>query len=176
MTIDGGGDWNLDMDGGFGDLDLNFGEPSNDLDEDSMAVEVARDAAPARSARESMASALNLNKPDFDNMSVHTGDGGDFEGMDIDVGDVAAGLNLDFGDMFGDVNEPSEPARPEDGSRACECPLWCIILVLMLSQLLQSANLVPPRLSMSQLKKLRRRRKRSARSRKENRSSMLLQS
>lgn len=119
MTIDGGGDWGLDMDGGFGDLDLNFGEHSNDLDEDSMAVEVAREAAPARSARESMASALNINKPDFDNMSVHTRDGGDFGDMDIDIGDVAADLNLDFGDFLGNASEPNEQGRPEDGSRAC---------------------------------------------------------
>jgi hypothetical protein len=129
MTIDGGGDWGLDMDGGFGDLDLNFGEPSNDLDEDSMAVEVARDAAPARSARESMASALNINKPDLDNTSVHTGDGGDFVGMDIDIGDLGD-LGLGFEDMFGEVNEPNETAEPEGGSHACEYSTNRIVLRL----------------------------------------------
>ncbi|KIM30395.1 hypothetical protein M408DRAFT_328009 [Serendipita vermifera MAFF 305830] len=119
MSIDGGGDWNLDMDGGFGDLDLNFGElDTNELEEDSMAVEVARDAAPARSTRESLASALQVrtNDADLDGVSMRTREGGDFGDMDLDIGEVAADLNLDFGDFMGDGGDFGMGGNT-DGSR-----------------------------------------------------------
>jgi hypothetical protein len=121
MTIDGGGDWNLDMDGGFGDLDLNFGEvDNNELDEDSMAMEMARDAAPARSARESLASALQVRTDgaDLDGLSMRTREGGDFGDMEMDIGEVAADLNLDFGDFMGGGDDfMGDPL--DDGTRRC---------------------------------------------------------
>jgi hypothetical protein len=115
MTVDGG-DWGLDLDGGFGDLDLNFGDlPSNDLDEDSMAIEVAR--APAKSARESLASAIRVNEPDIDLLS-NRGDG-DFGGMELDIGDAALDLNLDFGDSFIEPMDTQLKGPSEHGSRQC---------------------------------------------------------
>ncbi|PVG01205.1 hypothetical protein CPB86DRAFT_781785 [Serendipita vermifera] len=113
MTVDGG-DWGLDLDGGFGDLDLNFGDvPSNDLDEDSMAVELAR--APAKAARESLASAIRVNEPDIDLLSAR-GDG-DFGDMELDIGDAAIDLNLDFGDSFAEPMDTQVKGPSENGSR-----------------------------------------------------------
>jgi cohesin complex subunit SCC1 len=126
MTIDGDRDWNMDdMDGGFGDLDLNFGDQPFNLDdttlnEDSMAVEMARDAAPARSARESLASNLQLKGNEGD-LSLPNGDErNDFGDMDLDMGDVGE-LNLDFGDILGnpDITQ-TQNGQSEGGSRRCK--------------------------------------------------------
>jgi len=125
MTIDGGGDWNFDMDGGFGDLDLNFGEvDNNELEEDSMAVEMARDAAPTRSTRESLASALRVRTDNAELDGLSTREGGDFGDMEMDVGEVAD-LNLDFGDYDGfPVGDPFGD-RPDGGSARCQSRHFC---------------------------------------------------
>lgn len=136
MTLDNPDAWNLDMDGGFGDLDLNFGDqeqPFNldhTLNEDSMAVELGRDAAPARSARESLDLRLKKGVEDSFGLSGDTeGFGGDFEGMDLDIGNVGD-LDINFGDIQADITGDAP------GSRQCTCSQSIAILALTSSQLL----------------------------------------
>lgn len=138
MMIDGPGDWGME-EGGFGDLDLGFDDMFQGDADDSMAVEVLRDAAPARSARESLASALQLREDHIrpDELSRDNGDFGDPADNFGDVGD----LGLDFGDAgnlddqpaLGDltleesrrsspISEPPEPTTPKDDEVQEETP------------------------------------------------------
>ncbi|KAG8814902.1 sister chromatid cohesion protein 1 [Serendipita sp. 399] len=117
MNLDGGAEWNLDLeDGGFGELDLNFGEPTlNDLDEDSMAIEIPRDAVQARSARESLASAIR-GKADITEADIFSRDSGDFADTDMNLGDMGD-LALDFGDVMGNLGDDAGGDQSEATSR-----------------------------------------------------------
>ncbi|THH33260.1 hypothetical protein EUX98_g902 [Antrodiella citrinella] len=94
------------------DLGLDFGDgpvhsqpepraPTEEADDD-MDVEIGRDAAPMRTARESLGSHLLGDREDLDILSrrsrepSHLGDMNDFG---PDVGDMEIDLGLDFGDQ-----------------------------------------------------------------------------
>lgn len=114
MTL-GEEEWDLG-EGGFGDLDLNFGENvfvsgEDGIEEDSMAIELGRDAPNPRQPRDSLASDLKLRG---EQSFVTTADGleaGAFD-MDLDLGNMGD-LNLDFGDAAAAVNVD------EEGTRQC---------------------------------------------------------
>ncbi|KAG8823005.1 sister chromatid cohesion protein 1 [Serendipita sp. 401] len=118
MNIDGG-EWNLDLEeGGFGDLGVNFGETTmNDLEEDSMAIEVLRDAAPTRSTRESLASAIKgqIDSTELDLFGTNEREAGDFADTDMNIGDMD--LALDFGDLMGNVGDQTLGDQSEVISR-----------------------------------------------------------
>lgn len=141
--------YGFDLEGGIGsqdfdvDLGIDFGdgpvgdeaEKSGQADE-TMSVEVGRDAAPDRSARESLGShLLGGEGVELDALSHRSREmsehpfgadvdmdfGPDIGGMDIDLG-------LDFGDgpSAGDITMGEASAQPEKEksvSRACQCHL-----------------------------------------------------
>ena len=140
MTLDAGDSIGLDIDvgGDFGDLGITFGgdEPEMargmdlDMNEDSLVVELGRDAMDHRSAHESVVSALR-GDPDLDRLSVHSKEPSEsrFDGLDmnLDFGEAAMDLGIDFGG--GEFGAASEPEKTPGVSRACTClnlrlPLW----------------------------------------------------
>jgi cohesin complex subunit SCC1 len=134
MTLDSGDGFGLDIDvgGDFGDLNITFGgdEPETargmdlDMNEDSLAVELGRDAMDHRSAQESIVSVLR-GDADLDRLSVHSKEPPEsrFDGLDmnLDFGEAAMDLGLDFGggDFGGDFGLASEPEKTPGASRAC---------------------------------------------------------
>lgn len=109
------------------DLGLDFGDgqhkDSEDID-DSMSVEVARDAITLRDPRFSLDSALFGNGDlDKDARSIHSREpseapmAGGILDLDLDVG-----MDLDLGIDFGEQPSPPDVAPPfgqEKDSRAC---------------------------------------------------------
>lgn len=132
MTLDAGDGIGLDIDvgGDFGDLGITFGgdEPEMargmdlDMNEDSLAVELGRDAMDHRSARESVVSVLR-GDVDLDRLSIHSKGPPEsrFDDLDmnLDFGEVAMDLGLDFGG--GEFGAASEPEKTPGVSRACAC-------------------------------------------------------
>ena len=132
------------MEGGFGsqdydvELGIDFGpggeegEKGGEADE-TMSVEVGRDAAPDRSARESLGShLLGGEGAELDALSHRSREmsehpfgpdvdmdfGPDIGGMDLDLG-------LDYGDgpSAGDItmgDAPEQPEKEKSVSRACQ--------------------------------------------------------
>ena len=132
MTLDAGDGFGLDIDvgGDFGDLGITFGgdEPEMargmdlDMNEDSLAVELGRDAMDHRSTQESVISALR-GGADLDQLSVHSKEPPESRfddlGMNLDFGEAAMDLGIDFGG--GDFGAASEPEKTPGISRACTC-------------------------------------------------------
>jgi hypothetical protein len=130
MTLDAGDGFGLDIDvgGDFGDLGITFGgdEPEMtrgmdlDMNEDSLAVELGRDAMDHRSARESVVSVLR-GDVDLDRLSIHSKEPPEsrFDDLDmnLDFGEAAMDLGVDFGG--GDFGAASEPEKTPGISRAC---------------------------------------------------------
>lgn len=130
-SLDPGAEWVLDPDdGGFGDLDINFGEGPADItfDDDSMAIEMPRDAVSGRAARDSLASVVRgrADHADLDGLSQPSRDGGDFDGMDLNFGDAGIDLGLNFGELMHDAEEHG-PGKGLGGSRGCKRPLFSFI-------------------------------------------------
>lgn len=105
------------------DLGLDFGDgpvapaaseqqrgQSEEAD-DTMDVEIGRDAAPPRNIRESLGShLLGDRRDDLDLLSHRSREGsqlGDMNDFGPDIGDVELDLGLDFGD------QPFQPPEPE---------------------------------------------------------------
>lgn len=133
------------------DLGLDFGDgpvaPAaaegravSEEGDDTMEVEVGRDAGFSRGVRESLGShLLGDRRDDLDLMSHRSREAsqlGDMNDFGPDIGDMEIDLGLDFGDqpmesIEGPLIEPAEPlgANPFDReatpqltpSRACEC-------------------------------------------------------
>jgi len=132
MTLDASDGFGLDIDvgGDFGDLGITFGgdEPEMargmdlDMNEDSLAVELGRDAMDHRSAQESIVSVLR-GDADLDRLSVHSKEPPEsrFDDLDmnIDFGEAAMDLGIDFGGA--EFGAASEPEKTPGVSRACTC-------------------------------------------------------
>jgi len=132
MTLDAGDGFGLDIDvgGDFGDLGITFGgdEPEIahgmdfDMNEDSLAVELGRDAMDHRSVQESVVSVLR-GDADLDRLSVHSKEPPEsrFDDLDmnLDFGEAAMDLGIDFGG--GDFGAASDPEKTPGISRACTC-------------------------------------------------------
>jgi hypothetical protein len=132
MTLDASDGFGLDIDvgGDFGDLGINFGGDDLemargmdlDMNEDSLAVELGRDAMDHRSTQGSVVSALR-GDADLDHLSVHSKEPPESRfddlGMNLDFGEAAMDLGVDFGG--GDFGAASEPEKTPGISRACTC-------------------------------------------------------
>lgn len=127
--------YGFDLDGGIGsqdydlDLGIDFGDGPTAGDaertrteDETMSVEVGRDAAPPRSARESLDShLLRRDGADLDVLSVRSREmsehpfGAD---VDMDFGPDLGPMDIDLGLDFGDGVPPEERAKSK--SRGCE--------------------------------------------------------
>jgi cohesin complex subunit SCC1 len=132
MTLDTSDGFGLDIDvgGDFGDLGVTFGgdEPEMargmdlDMNDDSLAVELGRDAMDHRSAHESVVAVLR-GDADLDRLSVHSKEPPEsrFDDLDmnLDFGEAAMDLGIDFG--AAEFGAASEPEKTPGVSRACKC-------------------------------------------------------
>lgn len=111
------------------DLGLTFDAPAEDADvskpeDESMSVEVGRDAADARSARESLGShLLGKDGQELDILSVRSRDASEHpfrDDMDLDFGGDLGGVDLDLGITFDETafDTTIDASRPEEFARS----------------------------------------------------------
>lgn len=134
LGADGIGSQDYDL-----DLGIDFGDGPAKLEDDSMDVEVGRDAATPRPPRESIDSHLLDNNvaDDLDLISHRSREPSEnnFErDFDMDFGADMGAMDLDLGIDFGEGPPPVTDANavPElvrSLSRACECGFSCFFFL-----------------------------------------------